>query len=1422
MKTWFIKISRTAVIFLAFLFFASPVFAQLTIGTVDSGPYTPGSTIAVPFKIVPNSCITQGNVFQLYLSDASGDFTNEKLIGTYNGFYSTYVNGIIPVTTPAGTGYQVRVKSITPAFISDVSEAFEIKAGTIVEAKLVAPLLTSTNTETFGTCTTKDNNDIALSNQSTTSAAVTAAITNELTSISTTLAFDTQNKIFTASLAHYTVFVKAVMPDGRVATKAYMVVNNSAVTAFSTAGNNVVCLPLGYLTFTVVTSGIGGIQNNFPGDVYRINWGDGVSETYTLCEILQNSNLVRHLYTKSSCGLTSTGSSGSIFNVFDITINVTNAFCGNIGTAVSTTAKVVVKPVNSFTFNNPGCTNADITFINTSIVGENPNTSTAGCTPNNLTYNWFVDGVLIEANKPRSFNFVQKFTTHGKHVIRLTSTSSGVCDADPVIQDVCIQDPPQPIFTLTGNTFCAPAIVTPIDASILDFFCNTDNNYTWTVVPSVGFANGTSASSKAPDFNFTTAGTYTITLSISTPSCGIVTSAPQTIVISGANAGIDQSLCSGNEISLSGNDPGSYAGKWLLVSGQTGISFADENIYNTKAIGLVPGQLYTFRWTITGTATCPLSYDEVTITYPPSVTNTITFASTTVCSGQNITITGDIPTGGNGTFSYQWQTSTDGNVWVNIAGRTTKDLTIATVNSFFYRRQVTSGGCSSSSNAIQISVLPAIADNNISADQSICIGATVLPLTGTPPTGGDGTNFTYQWQSSINGTTWVDITGATLINYAPPQPTATIYYRRLVASGACSGTSQNSSNTVTITVNQPAKAEINFINDKGCAPFALTAANITAGLYPGRNSTFTWFADNVQIGTGATFPGYNLATDNSSVIIKLVVTSGANCVGDVISHTFSTYQSVTPNFTQNVTDGCGPLSVTVVNTSSSLTAATFKWDFGNGTTSNLATPPTVIYQPDPAGLDITYTIKLETTTPCGTLTKTSTVLVKAQPISVFSPDKTTGCSPFTATFSNTSPGNYTSFTYDFGDGTTLNTRDKNSVTHTYTTIAVKDYIVKMTARNDCGVNESQYTIRVSPNNILPELVVNATELKGCAPLTVNFFNNTKGASTFYYDFADGSSALTSTAPEMIAHTFTKPGSYLVTLYASNSCSNAYTTETIVVLDQPTVAFTSDKTIGCSGTVISFKNNSKNAITYLWDFGDGTTSTAFEPQHTFTGTATHYTVSLKATNLQGCSNTSIIPNYINLVAPPQSIFTVLPGNELSIPNFAFSFRDASLNGAGSWEWNFGDGSTSTLQNPTHTYANVGDYTVTLKVLNKEGCPGTSSQVVRIIGVPGFLYVPNSFMPASQKNELQAFKAKGRGIDNWTMTIFNKWGQVLWETTKLSDGSPLEGWDGKYNGQEQPQGVYFWKIDLKFINGGEWKGMTYDSSAPKKTGNIYLIR
>ena len=1975
MKTCLIRKWPFFALFLGLVFVTSVGFSQVNIGAINAGPYTPGSTIAAPFSIV-NNCAIQGNIFQLYLSDQNGSFSSEKLIGTYNGFYSTYVNGVIPTTgIVSGTGYKLRVKTTQPAAVSAESSAFEIKAGSPVEAKLVTAYLNPANTETFGTCGSRPNNQFFITNESTATATVTAALKNESAGGTSVLNFSTPIQSFTADQTHYSIIATATMPDGTKGTKGYLLINNRAITAFGTSGNNIVCLPLGFLEFNVDYTSPAGIQNNYPGDSYTISWGDGTMTSYTLCDIINNLGKVTHPYTRSSCGSSSVTSAGTIYNAFPVTINVSNDFCGTIGTPVSSSAKVVVKPMNAFTFQTPSCTNTDVTFTNTSILGEDPDTNTPACAPNVVTYNWFVDGVIEAANKPRTFNFIKKFLTHGQHVIRLESNSSGACNADPVEMTICIQDPPKPEFSLPQTTICAGSSLIATDLSVLDNICQAENTYSWTVTPAVTYTGGTSASSTAPEFVFATPGTYTIILNISTPSCGLVASAPQTVIVnelpratlspditlcnlstydfnptttgptrtivegtsqdladtytwtvtpagsgtysftggttantkypsikfdnyeeysvtvthknncgtvsqtqkltfstapiinagdnqflcfngtsfnlaatitgsvssqtwigglgifspnrnalnaiytptvaekasgtvtltlratttlaspcnqidddiiltikpdisvtsaasktictgknvdytptglvsgttfnwtatgsanvtgvspsgtgvindlltnndltangtvtytinpqkdgcdgtpftfvvtvtpnpdvrattpslticnntssaisltsavtnvnytytsaitgsitgnsdrtvataanqindilintgttsgtvtytitpvsaggctgattsitvtvlpnatlanagpdesvcnvsvynlkgnlpvvgvgkwtaiaaptniafdddtkndavitglvpgnsytlrwtisdgncssnnddvlitvnptsiggttgndltlcaganngiitltgqvgniirweasidngltwatlsstanpyvftniltttkyraivqSGAcaeaqstvttiiinpstvvsNAGSNQSLCSGNGITLNGNNPAPNTGLWTLVSGQSDITISDPGLFNTAVSGLIPGQTYRFKWTISGFDGCPPSSSETSVTYFFPVTNSISAPADPICFGQSVTITGSTPTGGSGVFSYQWQSSADGNTWINIASATNKDLTLNVPVSTFYRRLVNSTICVAMSNSVQVVVLPALRNNSITADQSICIGSAAAPLIGSTPTGGNG-NYIYQWQSSLNATVWTDVLGATGVDFTPPVPNATIYYRRSVSSGACSVIL---SNQVKITVNLPAKAAFTYLTDAGCVPFNLGSVNLAATPYPDRNATYTWFANDVQIGTGITFPGYTIATQNQSVVIKLVVTSSLGCNSDEFSHTFFTRQDVTAAYTQDVVEGCGPLSVRFRNTSTSLTDATFRWDFGNGTSSNVAEPSAVVYAADLTGRDITYTVTLEATTPCGISRQTSTVLVKAAPISIFSPDKTAGCSPFTVTFSNTSPGNNGAYTYDFGDGTTVTKTDKSSVSHTYNTIAVTNYVVKMMATNECGSNESSYTINVAPNNITAELVVNSNQLRGCAPFTVDFINNTKGANTFVYDFGDGSTVVRNIAPETVSHVFTKAGRYRVTLYASNDCSNASTVEEIEVLEQPEVSFTADKTSGCDGLIVKFKNNSKNALGYVWDFGDGTTSTAFEPTHTFTGVGRNYLVTLTATNSLGCTNTVTAGSPISVVAPPVASFTVLPGNELSIPNYTFSFKDSS-NGSVSWEWTFGDGAVSTLQNPNHTYANEGAYTVTLRVLNREGCSSIIVQSVRIIGVPGYLNVPNSFMPASAKNEIKIFKAKGRGIQEWKMSIFNKWGQLLWESAKLDDGTPLEGWDGTYKGQEQPQGVYYWKIEVKFVNGSDWKGMTYDSSAPRKTGVIYLIR
>ena len=902
--------------------------------------------------------------------------------------------------------------------------------------------------------------------------------------------------------------------------------------------------------------------------------------------------------------------------------------------------------------------------------------------------------------------------------------------------------------------------------------------------------------------------------------------APITIIITvqpaavQANAGPDEQICSATNYVLKGNDPGIAAGRWTVTSGQT-VIFADATKYNTTVSGLLPRQQYTFRWTITGAAQCTATFDDVVITDLESVTNTISFAGP-VCYSQTVTIAGDQATGGTGSFVYAWEISADNNTWTVVTGQTGRNYTFNGTQTVYVRRTVTSGPCTSVSAPVLVVVQPAISNNSVSADQQVCYNNAPEMMTGSVPAGADG-HYVYQWQSSTdNGATWTNISGASLQDYQAGNLTVGTWFRRVVSSTLCTGPQQSISNVIKMTVNPVPVAAYTFSKDLACIPFAITAANIKATASDA-NSAYNWYADGTLIGTGINFPGYTITTDDTHVEIKLVASSKYGCADAVFTHVFSTIKEVKAGFAQNQTKGCGPLTVTFSNTSDPQNLATYSWDFGNGTTSTQASPNPVTYAARTDGKDTTYTITLKAMTTCGIRTATSTVLVRPKPVSIFTPDKTTGCSPLTVNFNNTSPGTGNTYTYDFGDGTTQVITDNRAVNHTYIAPNNKVFTVKMTAQNECGISTTQYNISIAPNTVLPQLIVDGDQKAGCAPWTVQFHNNTKGGTYFTYDFGDGTTLSSVSAPEVVSHTFLKDGIYKVVMKATNGCSDTSASQSITVYPQPLVGFAADITKGCTQLTVNFINKTNGNNTYLWDFGDGSTSNMANPTHTFQARSTPYTISLIARNLLGCPDTAIMKNYISVVFPPKAAFRANPDSVIVYPHYSFSFKDQSDNLPILWKWGFGDGSTSTKQNPEHTYRDTGVYKVNLVVYNVQGCADTITHKVQITGVPGQLFVPNAFMPNSKFEELRTFKIKGSGIKNWRMRVFNKWGQVIWESTKLtSRGEPVEGWDGMMNGAPAPQGVYFWQVDATYLNGGQWEGMSYHGSTPSRTGVIHLIQ
>jgi PKD repeat protein len=400
----------------------------------------------------------------------------------------------------------------------------------------------------------------------------------------------------------------------------------------------------------------------------------------------------------------------------------------------------------------------------------------------------------------------------------------------------------------------------------------------------------------------------------------------------------------------------------------------------------------------------------------------------------------------------------------------------------------------------------------------------------------------------------------------------------------------------------------------------------------------------------------------------------------------------------------------------------------------------------------------------------------------------------------------------------------------------------MVARNFCGQTKESIHIPITVSTPLfaAQMFVNGSK-KGCAPYTIEFFNNSTNAENYYYTIYDTDGNIVDTKPTAndvgLPYTFTTPGTYYVTVTATNSCGNpkesSKADNVITIYALPTPDFNADVTSGCKALSVTFTNTTPpdpssqaDAFIYDWDFGDGSPHSSQYDQvtHTFTYRNTPYTVTLTATNrLTLCSNIISKSQYITVTPPPGTFFSVRPDTLTTLPNYSFSFEDNTTGTPVRWNWVFGDGQVSSSRNPSHTYADTGRYLVTLRVFDQQGCDSTYSHYVRITGIPGQLYMPNAFMPNASSTELRSYLPKGSGLATYRMQIFNKWGELLWETNKLdSKGVPVDSWDGTFKGAPVPQGVYIWQASATYINGSEWKGMSYNKSLPKRSGIINLIR
>lgn len=276
------------------------------------------------------------------------------------------------------------------------------------------------------------------------------------------------------------------------------------------------------------------------------------------------------------------------------------------------------------------------------------------------------------------------------------------------------------------------------------------------------------------------------------------------------------------------------------------------------------------------------------------------------------------------------------------------------------------------------------------------------------------------------------------------------------------------------------------------------------------------------------------------------------------------------------------------------------------------------------------------------------------------------------------------------------------------------------------------------------------------------------------------------------------------LPAEQGCVQDTTTLSVKITAMPVVDFESDVTDGCQPLSLKFTNNSffQGNTSFLWNLGDGTTSTNISEVDNIYEDATCYDVSLTAVSDGLCSTTVNFANMICVHPVPEASFYYGP-QQLFSDGPEATFTNESVNNLFNY-WNFGDGETSTVENPIHNFpiGEIGGYEVTLLVTTEYGCVDSTSKIIEVKDQLIY-YVPNSFTPDGDEFNSVFKPVLTAGVDEsmYHLEIFNRWGEILFESRDIN-----VGWDGTYHGVMVENGTYIWKMQFGLIdNGGIEKAM-----------------
>lgn len=487
-------------------------------------------------------------------------------------------------------------------------------------------------------------------------------------------------------------------------------------------------------------------------------------------------------------------------------------------------------------------------------------------------------------------------------------------------------------------------------------------------------------------------------------------------------------------------------------------------------------------------------------------------------------------------------------------------------------------------------------------------------------------------------------------------------------------------------------AGFNQSGDGGCANYSVDFENSSLNA-----DSISWF-----------FPGGDPEVSDAEMV---TVTYDAAGIYDVYLYAFNELGTDTVELVSAVDVIDVPSSIFNVNQNSSTNfdfiaedqgADSYEWDFGDGSTSADANPNHEYTNPD------IYTVTLITTNECGTTSTEQEVTVSLVPVVSFTSDAAEGCVPMSIQFTNTSFAGET-FEWSFPGGMPATSSDENP-TVVYNEAGTFD--VSLVVSNQFGTSEETYSAFVQINDV-PEVDF-SFNVDG-AMIELMAIGN---AENWDWDLGDGMTAI---GPNN-TYTYAEEGTYTITLIGSNECGEASASYTIDAYSDPTAGFEVPNSIYCVGDAITMTNTSSvNVTEYNWSFpgADTETSDDAEPTITYSNTGT-YDISLTVSNPVGEDETALT-EVITIIDVPSAGF-IANGIQLE-----YSFENTS-EGADNCVWDFGDGTTSTDVNPTHTYLTEGEFTVSLTCSNMCG-ETTSTQDIMVSLAPVAIFTYEIIEPCA---------------------------------------------------------------------------------------------